>query len=154
MEITLYRVSDDKRVINKNLFDGLTINTVKLLEGADLMSLKLRLENFDTISAYNYLYVPSFKRYYYIDNMAVTLGGLIELQCSVDVLKTYANQIISLQGVIIRGSKNNNVLLTDDYQLAQCNSAIVNKKLSGGELLEDISSSNFSFVFSAFGGGV
>lgn len=55
-----------------------------------------------TMSKFNYVYIPDWGRYYYVDNITAVLGKSFEISCYVDVLKTYASQIRSLNGFVRR----------------------------------------------------
>lgn len=53
---------------------------------------------------FNYIYIPSFGgRYYFVDDIVLN-HGLIEVQCSVDVLATYKTEIGSTNMYITRSS--------------------------------------------------
>lgn len=55
-----------------------------------------------TASKLNYIYIPDWNRYYYINDIVAILGNGYEISCYVDVLKTYSSQIKSLNGFVRR----------------------------------------------------
>lgn len=74
---------------------------------------RLTEDNFDV--AYNYVYVPSWNRFYYIDNATATMGGIWELACSEDVLASWKTEIAAGSYYIMRSSRVYNTDICDDY---------------------------------------
>ena len=52
----------------------------------------------------NYLYVPIWEKYYYIDSIEFTSKDIMTLNCSIDVLATYRNEIFATNAYITRSS--------------------------------------------------
>lgn len=103
MQIVLYNSTQDKRTVNK------TLTTVGTVDGAlydsvgskqiDLLIQQSQLPNF------NYVYVSSTGRYYFVDTIEYTHKGF-KVSCTVDVLMTYREQIKQLQATLIYGTGN------------------------------------------------
>lgn len=55
-----------------------------------------------TAAKCNYIYIPDWNRYYYVDDISAEIGRGFEISCHVDVLQTYASQIRSLNGFVRR----------------------------------------------------
>lgn len=49
---------------------------------------------------YNYLYVPTFKHYYFINDIVSMANGLIRIICKQDILATYKADILNYEGFI------------------------------------------------------
>ena len=64
---------------------------------------------------YNYIYVPTWHKYYYIDNATITMGGIWELACTEDCLATWKAEIGADSYYILRSSAVYNTDITDDY---------------------------------------
>ena len=62
------------------------------------------------VYGYNYCYVDTFARYFYITDIAVEAGKRMVLSLAVDVLNTYKNEILNCPMTIIRAEK-----ATDSY---------------------------------------
>ena len=45
------------------------------------------------IPSYNYCFIPSFNRYYFITDIESVNNELVKIECKVDVLKSYATDI-------------------------------------------------------------
>lgn len=53
---------------------------------------------------YNYIHVSAFGRYYFIDRRTYKTGSRIELECTVDVMASFKNEITALSNVFIEYS--------------------------------------------------
>lgn len=102
--ITLYSMSDDNRKIDKHLGKGVTFDC-KYKTGVSIIN-PVYVLSYTNVLNYNYLYDDFTKRYYYIDNVVMLPSGLAELHCTVDVLKTYADEIKATTQMIVRYSDN------------------------------------------------
>ena len=63
---------------------------------------------------YNYVYIPSFNRYYFIENCVSVRTGLWEISCKCDVLQTYAQEIKGNSCVVLRQKNIRSQYLTDN----------------------------------------
>ncbi len=153
MTIKLYTNSSDNFTLQKKITQVAEFGNVLLLDNTNIINPAFRLVGLiDDFAKINYCYVPEFNRYYYVVTVEILAGGIIELQCAIDVLMTYREQILNTTAVITRGGKNYNVLVNDGQKIAQANTAVVNKKFTGGELLSTITSENNSFLLTCYGG--
>lgn len=67
---------------------------------------------------YNYMYVPEFKRYYFIEDWTFS-GGLWIASCICDVLATYKTEIGSTSMYVLRASGASNGNITDEMYPAK-----------------------------------
>ena len=72
MNLTLYRINDDKNVINKTLGDGVTIpimlkSDVNIVQPTLVLS-DLEMYNFNN---FNYCYIDVLNRFYFIDVVTI-----------------------------------------------------------------------------------
>lgn len=93
-------ISSDRRVLNKVTTTIKTITATPTGE-INILHPTLILEYDGAILNANYCYIPNFNRYYYL-SITLDKGKRMILNCSVDVLKTYATQIKNRQGTILR----------------------------------------------------
>ena len=63
-------------------------------------------------NSYNYMYIPDFKRYYYINDIVSLIGGLWEIHADVDVLFSNYADIYESKAIL---SKAQDVSLTNMY---------------------------------------
>lgn len=78
------------------------------------------------ISQCNYLYIPDFKRYYFIKNITVIRQNLWQISCHVDVLYTYADYIKQLPALVSRSGLDS-PYIEDDKVVYQSAPYIVTK---------------------------
>ena len=65
------------------------------------------------IPGYNYMYIPSLNRYYFIDDIVSVFNDVWEISGHVDVLQTYKNEILDNTAVIRRQQNRFNLYLND-----------------------------------------
>ena len=102
MSIFLYQNESAQNVVNKTLTNALELKGT-LRESCDILNPSIMIENKDnTIFNYNYVYIPDFKRYYYINDFKNIINGLYQVNLKVDVLMSFKNDIKNLNCVVIR----------------------------------------------------
>lgn len=104
-DIIFYKYTGENNRLYKNLSDGKTISCNFNLE-YDLINPKIRIVTSDTFD-YNYCYIPSLKRYYFIDENMIKRNNFYEMQLTLDVLMTYQNEILNLYGTVTQSDKYN-----------------------------------------------
>ena len=113
MKISLYTNKSEPNRANKKLVHIIDIENAKVTNEADLLNVTITLKRdlIPNINAVNYVYIDSFKRYYFatisIEN------GFVILSCKVDVLSTYINDIKNLTATITRNENKKNGYLND-----------------------------------------
>jgi len=67
----------------------------------------------DNLAGYNYMYIQSFGRYYFIEDITSLHNNMWRITAHVDVLETYATAIKSNSAVIKRQANSFNLYLDD-----------------------------------------
>lgn len=123
MNIELYKNSAPPNKVNKsgNLSNKTVIEAVRFIEknSLDILNPSVLIQLTDEVrdaSKYNYLYIPKFSRYYFIDSIS-TEGGLIRIDGRCDVLMSHKSDILKSKQYILRQEKNNNSPYLDDNML-------------------------------------
>ena len=106
MEVQFFYNMSDERKINKELIAGDTFDG-ELRESVSVMNPIIRFEN-ESVMRYNYAYIPSFQRYYTINNRTCFRDGLWDISFAVDVLMSFRNDIINLQAIVDKQSMSEN----------------------------------------------
>ena len=115
MTIKFYKNLSDNVVVDKNITQIGSDQTGTLREACSIIDPVIKFEkftNFD-LSACNYLYIPDFGRYYYINEIIAISDKMFEIHCHVDVLRTYRSGIRSNSAVIARQESQYNLYLPD-----------------------------------------
>lgn len=102
MTIKLYHNDSDKRTVSKTLSNEGSLAGATIIDDTSILAPRLKVRDNGIIMVqYNYCYIADFKRYYYITDITVS-NGYIYIDCKVDVLMSYANEIKACTGVIAR----------------------------------------------------
>ena len=112
MQITLYQNSSEKNKIGKVL-TSVGVLTGTLRGEASIIHPEILIEYSDP-TAFNYCYIDTFTRYYYVDDVVVVRAGLLRLILSVDVLETYKTAILAQNVVASRSESSPNFYLPDE----------------------------------------
>ena len=112
MDIILYYNSSDNKAINKEIVEGATISGT-LRNDTSIISPIIALENAEVFK-YNYAYIPSFERYYYITDIKSLRNNLWEVYMKVDVLMSHKQAILSNESIISHSESNANNYIPSD----------------------------------------
>lgn len=119
--IKFYSYTGDMRKVDKSIGNFLYQCDAYLNTSCDILTPEFSIGYSDTaVQSYNYAYIDAWKRYYYITDWRTDSGGKLNVKLSIDVLKTYASQILASDVNVVR---NENVGMThvvdDKYPLYQ-----------------------------------
>ena len=95
MTIKTYRFEGDPRKVDKKL------TSVTAYFNADIVgdmsihtpTISLQLNSFTDVINFNYIYIEELRRYYYVVDSTIMEDGFVQLQCKVDVLKSFKADI-------------------------------------------------------------
>lgn len=129
MTITFYNNESDAIVVSKKITSISSINNAKIINETDIVnpSIVVSRNFYDSIILKaNYLYIDKLDRYYYINNISFA-DSMIVIDCTVDVLMTYKNQIRNLTCTVTRNENLKNGYLNDDNYNIQAYKQVVCK---------------------------
>lgn len=99
MNIDLYTTDSAKNVLNKKLTKVKTIDGTILEYDQNVNNLRISLYTSDI---FNYVYIPDFKRYYFVNDISISENGIKIYDLACDLLMTFADivkqSIIKLDG--------------------------------------------------------
>lgn len=98
MNISLFKCNSPRNFLNKVL-GGETYYEGYLRAESSVIDPVIQIEAVN-LSNYNYMYIPDFLRFYFIDNIESVRTGLWRLTCHVDVLSTYRTEILAHQAIV------------------------------------------------------
>ena len=113
MRATLYKNHSDERYLNKDLSSIGTYNNLVFKDDEDLVTPTFKVTDSSFSEECNYIYVRELGRYYYIRSRRFSRQCLF-LECQVDVLMSFKDDIHNMVGVISRNEKLYNLYLSDD----------------------------------------
>lgn len=110
--IQIGSTSSDPRVLSKQI--NLTISAnVNLKMPCSMVAPTFLLDYQSAFTSCNYLYFPSWGRYYYIKDIVMLDGGRCEFQCAVDPLMSFQNEIKGLNVLVKRQQQKRSSLQVD-----------------------------------------
>lgn len=115
MTITLYHTNDNPKTVDKTLTDASSEQYATLRDAVDILRPVLRIQRTVTLDQYNYVEIPAFGRYYFIESITVDRTGLSELQCVVDPLMSHKAELMTCPAIFDRSANadTSNVDLSD-----------------------------------------
>ena len=132
MKITLYNTKSEKEKLNKELTELVVVNDAKITMSFDMLKATVILKRnvINDITRINYLYIDSFKRFYFCE---VSIeNGFIILSCEVDVLMTYKTEILKIEATIDRNEFLRNGYIQDDSYKVLAYEEVVCKSFPSG----------------------
>lgn len=131
--ISLYQISDDERVVGKNIPTAISSHTITLKDGC---SIDAPVVSFSAtaaaIAGVNYAYIDTFGRYYFIRDRKSLVNGVVELTLESDPWQSFASQLRACNATIVRSSAASNGYLMDkEYQLLAYNSVVTREFPAG-----------------------
>ena len=114
MNITLYKQTKDRDIIEKNLTEAFNFTAYARKE-FDIEKPVLCVEsNAADITKYNYVYIEDFHRYYFINNHRALRTGLYELECEEDYLFSWKDTFLNWTVQIERAEGLYNTYFNDN----------------------------------------
>ena len=113
--IILHRLNDERDHINKNLINvGVLFGNFKAPLG--IKDIQIDIENYQIEETYNYVYIPSLKRYYYVVDIQLMNNKFTRLILKEDVLMSWKDLIKLQKAYVTRyGGLSLNILHDDRY---------------------------------------
>lgn len=99
-KVIFYQYNGHPNTVNKQLGTGTEMQG-SLRQDFDVLHPALTLRT-DTAPQYNYAYIESLERYYFIDSVSYVGNRAFEIVLRADVLKTYETQILAATGTVTR----------------------------------------------------
>lgn len=99
MDIIFYINTSDNNVLNKTLSVQKTL-TGSLKNECTIINPTIIIEDSGDVINYNYLFIPEFGRYYFIDDVRIIKRNVFEISASVDVLQSFRPYILNLPVIL------------------------------------------------------
>lgn len=113
VEIQLHQCTAETNRVDKTdyltLLDTIT-GTMRDTISVTNMSIEIEYP----IPTFNYIYIPLFNRYYFVDDISSVVYGVWSVALSVDVLMSYKDTIKTLEAFVDRSQSNYNLKVIDN----------------------------------------
>lgn len=116
-----YKSTAEKNRMDKSAYlTGIIQSTGTLRRATSIISPEFEFI-YNKVPDFNYVYIPNFNRYYFIDNIVSLRNNVWTLSLSVDVLMSFKEQIKECDGFIARNEFEFNDYLIDNRRSTQVN---------------------------------
>lgn len=137
-DILLQRNNSEKNRVTKDL-TLLGTATGVLREQTSIVDPVVRIEcNLADVVKCNYITIAAFGRSYFVNNITSVRQGLVEFQCHVDVLSTYATEIKGTTAIIRRQENDWNLYLNDGTFKVYQNPTVLTKAFPSGFTTQEL----------------
>lgn len=155
MDIKLYNNTSDYRSLNKAITEIKTIS-VRLKDNTDIMRPVIELDSANLPPTANYCYIPSFKRYYYINQQGIAIGRDLMLTLDIDVLMSWREYLLNNAVVTAARSSNlPNKKLPDNIPVL-ANKNVIYKAFTGGNKFfgsDKVTKDSYCYLLTVSAGG-
>ena len=133
MNVIMFSMLEERKKLNKRNYIQVGAVDFKLEQDCSILKpvLYIKKESFPNYVKANYCYISEWGRYYFIDDPVTCKGGFLQIQCSVDVMNTYKNEINGITTLIDRQENIKNMSISDNEFLANNKRDIVYKSFGG-----------------------
>lgn len=121
MNITMYKMTKDRLIINKDIENNNTgVAMTAYARGEfDIENPIITVDSAaSNITLYNYVYIEDYNRYYFVTRHKCVRTGIYELTCEEDYLYTWKNTIYNWTVELERGQYDYNLYFKDEAFMA------------------------------------
>lgn len=93
MDVIFYSCATPPNYIYKVLENGVTVQC-KMHDDCELRDPEILVSNAIDVLKYNYAHIPEIARFYFIESFERVAKGVIKVKLHIDVLRTYAKNIL------------------------------------------------------------
>lgn len=130
IEIDLLKTKDENAKLNKTTQEIARVSGT-IIDGCSILTPSVRVRNVVNIRDCNYVYIPSLKRYYFVDDLFFDSNTTTVLKLKVDVLMSHKSEILNTEQIVTRQENNYNLYLNDTMYKVYNKDRITLKKLTG-----------------------
>lgn len=143
--ITLYK---NKSRQNQRVKDLEEIETMSgtLKSECSIVDPVILFESSENLRYCNYMYIPNFGRYYFINDIIHVRNNLYEIRAHCDVLSSSGSALLDCVGIIRRQENDWNLYLDDGAFKVYSNPNVVQKAFPSG-----FSTSNLTYILAVAG---
>ena len=128
--ISIYKNTSPINAIDKNLTNKTNLN-VDIKDEINLNKIKIIYQGYIALNK-NYVYIPSLNKYYFITDRKILRNDVYELDCEIDLLTTYKDEIKACTGIVKRQQNEYNLDLNDGSLKVYQNPHIITKPFPSG----------------------
>ena len=148
MTIKTYRFLGDSRKVDKTLTPVETYSNAEIVTNMSIQTptISLQLDSFTDVINFNYIYIPELRRYYYVVDSTIREDGFVQLQCKVDVLKSFKTDILASHQYVERQENKCSYQVPDNGYAIKSNRNLTIKNFGNHIIVP-----NDDFILTTFG---
>ena len=148
MTIKTYRFLGDSRKIDKTLKAVSTYSNAVIVGDMNIQSptISLQLDGFTDIVNFNYIEIPELRRFYYVESSTIQEDGFVQIQCRVDVLKSFKADILASTQYVERQENKCSYQVPDNGYTIKSNRNLTIKNFGNTIIVP-----NDDFILTTFG---
>ena len=120
MLVQFFYSLEDKTKLDRNM-NFICEKECKLKEPTDVLNPTISVSKFNNWQMVNAIYIEELKRFYFVNESPMLLGGVVSFACHVDVLKTYADALKGTTALIDRNEFLYNPYIEDPQLRVKAN---------------------------------
>lgn len=126
----------DNRVVDKssNIQWAYTNNFVELANGSNeeykIIMLEIGSADYDDVHECNYAEIDG--EYYYVRPFTIGVNNLIQIECDIDYLHTFKDEIYNLECIVERSASSSNAYLYDPQYVVSTKTETITKQFPYG----------------------
>ena len=133
LNVRFYKNNSPKNVLNKNITNNGVISNINIKDENNINNITLIINgNYSILAESNYIYVLLFDKYYFITDKKILRSAIYEIDCKIDLLMTYKDQIKACTGIVKRQQNEYNLDLNDGSLKVYQNPHIITKPFPSG----------------------
>lgn len=138
MTVDLFINTSDRRQLTKQLTPVVSLSGA-LRDSTSILNPVILIEGDSSVlSSCNYMYIPSFNRYYFITEIVSVRMGFTYVTGSVDVLTSWAQEIRANTGIIRRQENVWNLYLNDGSLKIYQDGAVLTRPFPSGFTTQEL----------------
>ena len=114
MIITLYKSPGERNRLSRPLTTVKTYDNAQLTDVVNVETPELLVNRDDTIIGFDYAYIPTFNRYYFLNDLQVVNGNQFKLFLESDPLMSFRQGILNSSCIAKRSTSNINPEIEDN----------------------------------------
>lgn len=148
MTIKTYRFLGDSRKIDKPLKAVSTYSNAVIVGDMNIQSptISLQLDGFTDIVNFNYIEIQELRRFYYVESSTIREDGFVQIQCRVDVLKSFKADILASTQYVERQENKCSYQVPDNGYTIKSNRNLTIKNFGNPIIVP-----NDDFILTTFG---
>lgn len=127
--VELFTITAAPNTLDKHITIGSGV-TVRAhpTQACSILNPSLIVDNANSVTGKNYLYIAAFGRFYFIDEPIITTGQRVILPCTVDPLYSFCESIKACRGVCLRSESLGKSYFPDNKYPIQTNKRYIELK--------------------------